>query len=397
MFKNLLTFTSAVTKSKVSIKPLIPTGPSPFTAIRHKLAPVGGIGVPSNPVTYEHYMSLPIPKDRVLCEYIWIGGSGQDLRCKTRTISKAPKSVEELSDWNYDGSSTGQAPGHDSEVIMQPRAIFRDPFRRGEHILVLCDTYTPQGDPLPSNTRNPANKIFEKCTELRPMFAFEQEYSLFRDRTHLGWPKDGYPAPQGPYYCSIGFINNFGLEVADCHYRACLYAGIYVSGINAEVMAGQWEFQVGPVTGISAADQLWMARYILHRVGESFGITAEFDPKPMQGDWNGAGCHTNFCIKPFHEENGKGWDNILVALKKMEERHHAMMRAYGEGNERRMTGKHETASFDKFTWGVANRGASIRVPRQTESRKRGYIEDRRPASNMDPYVVSSKIAEAICF
>jgi len=370
--------------------------PALTNIVRHKLAPIGGVGVPSNPVVMQEYMSLPTPQDRILCEHVWIGGSMQDLRCKTRTASKVPQKPEDLSEWNYDGSSTGQAPGHDSEVIIKPRAIFKDPFRRGDHKLIMCDTYTPQGNPLPTNSRYNAAKIFEKCTELTPKFAFEQEYSMFRDRTHLGWPKDGYPAPQGPYYCSVGYNNNFGREVADCHYRACLYAGIYVSGINAEVMAGQWEFQVGPVEGIAAGDQLWMARYILQRVGESFGITAEFDPKPMQGDWNGAGCHTNFCIKPFHEPNGKGWDNILIGIKKLEDRHAEFIKAYGEGNERRLTGRHETASMDKFTWGVANRGASIRVPRTTEAAKRGYIEDRRPASNCDPYVVSSKIAEAIC-
>jgi len=367
-------------------------------SVRHKLAPVGGVGIASNPVTLESYMNLPQPSDRILAEYVWIGGSMQDLRCKTKTLSKVPQSIADLSEWNYDGSSTGQAPGHDSEVIMKPVSIFKDPFRRGDNILVLCDTYTPQGNPLPTNTRHAAATVFEKITAThRPMFAFEQEYSLFRERTHLGWPKDGYPAPQGPYYCSVGYLNNFGREIADSHYRACLYAGIYVSGINAEVMAGQWEFQVGPVVGIEAADQLWMSRYILHRVGENFGITAEFDPKPMQGDWNGAGCHTNFCIKAFHEEGGKGWDAILAAIKKLESRHVEMMKAYGEGNERRMTGRHETASYDKFSYGVANRGASIRIPRHVEKLKRGYIEDRRPASNMDPYIVTCKLAEAVCF
>jgi len=354
----------------------------------------GGVGVSHNPASFESYASLPVPQDRVLAEYIWIGGSGSDLRGKTKTVSKVPQSPKDLPEWNYDGSSTGQAPGHDSEVIVQPRAIFKDPFRKGNHVLVMCDTYTPGGEPLPTNTRAPASKIFEKVVDKRPMFAFEQEYSLFKDGIHLGWPENGYPAPQGPYYCSVGYNNAFGREIADAHYRACLYAGIFVSGINAEVMAGQWEFQVGPVVGIEAADQLWISRYILHRIGEHFGIVAEFDPKPMEGDWNGAGCHTNFCIKDFHVEGGM--KSIMEAIKKLEKRHLEMMKAYGEGNERRLTGKHETAPYHQFTYGVANRGASIRIPRVTDTRGRGYIEDRRPASNMDPYVVTSKIAETIC-
>jgi len=357
----------------------------------------GGIGVPANPSALEQYMCLPQPENRIQAEYIWIGGSGMDLRGKTRTLSKVPTKVEDLSEWNYDGSSTNQAPGHDSEVVMQPRAIYRDPFRKGNNVLVMCDTYTPQGVPLPTNTRYHANKIFDACKDKTPQFAFEQEYSLFKDGTHLGWPLRGYPAPQGPYYCSVGFTNAFGREIADAHYRACLYAGVYVSGINAEVMAGQWEFQVGPVEGIAASDQLWISRYILHRVGESFNITPEFDPKPMEGDWNGAGCHVNFCIKEFHLDNGKGFENVMKAIKKLEGKHIEMMKAYGEGNERRLTGKHETSPYDKFSYGVANRGASIRIPRATEQKGRGYIEDRRPASSMDPYVVTSRIAEAICF
>jgi glutamine synthetase len=344
---------------------------------------------------YKVFLSLPLPKDRIQVEYIWIGGSGQDLRSKTKTVSKIPTKPSDLSEWNYDGSSTGQAPGHDSEVIMQPRRIFKDPFRPGDNFLVMCDTYTPQGQAIPTNTRYPASKIFEKYEEeWKPMFAFEQEYSLFMDGCHLGWPRGGYPAPQGPYYCSVGSNKAFGREVVESHYRACLYAGIYVSGINAEVMSGQWEYQVGPVVGIEAADQLWVSRWILHRIGESFGVTANFDPKPMQGDWNGAGCHTNFCLKTFHTEGG--YKHIIEAINKLEKRHVEMMKRYGEGNERRMTGKHETANYHKFSYGVANRGASIRIPRHTEAKQRGYIEDRRPASNMDPYVVTSLIVEAIC-
>jgi len=251
--------------------------------------------------------------------------------------------------------------------------------------------------PLPSNTRAPAAKIFETIgDDLRPMFAFEQEYSIFLQGHHLGWPERGYPAPQGPYYCSIGWQNAIGRDIAECHYRACLYAGIYISGINAEVMCGQWEYQVGPVVGIAASDQLWASRYIMHRIAEKFGVTVDFDPKPIEGDWNGAGCHTNFCFKTFHEDNGKGYEAILAALEKLQSKHKEHIEVYGEGNERRLTGRHETASIDKFTWGVADRGASIRVPRTTEAAKKGYIEDRRPASNADPYKVTAKIAHTVC-
>lgn len=339
-------------------------------------------------------MSLPLPDNRIQAEYIWIGGSGHDLRCKTRTISRIPNSPEDLPIWNFDGSSTGQAPGDDSEVWIKPQAIFRDPFRGGNNILVMCDTYLPNMQPHPTNTRAKAVEIFNKAgADKRPQFAFEQEYSILKNGHHLGFPEHGYPAPQGPYYCSVGFNNAIGRDIADCHYRACLYAGIYVSGINAEVMAGQWEYQVGPVLGIGAGDQLWISRYIMHRICEKFGVTFNIDPKPIDGDWNGAGCHTNFCFASFHQEDGKGYESIIEKIELLAKKHKEHIDCYGEGNDRRLTGRHETASIHHFSYGVANRGASIRIPRTTEAAKKGYIEDRRPASNIDPYAVSSKITE----
>jgi len=341
-------------------------------------------------------MSLPIPQDIVQAEYIWIGGSGHDLRSKTKTLTKVPRVLNDLPEWNYDGSSTRQAPRHDSEVILKPRAFFKDPFRKGHHILVMCDTNSPTGMPLPDNTRAPASEIFESCVDKQPKFGFEQEYSLFKDGVHLGWPERGYPAPQGPYYCAIGSNHAFGRDLVDCHYRCCLYSGLEISGINAEVMPGQWEFQVGPLIGIEASDQLWIARYILQRIGESYGIVVDFDPKPVSGNWNGAGCHANFCIREFHQEGGLGLKAIYKALEKLEKKHQEMIKFFGEGNERRLTGDHETSSYENFSFGVGSRGVSIRIPNRTASLGRGYIEDRRPASNMDPYLVSSLLAQAIC-
>eukprot|EP01002_Notosolenus_urceolatus_P000023 NODE_1006_length_1622_cov_3743.706929_g831_i0.p2 GENE.NODE_1006_length_1622_cov_3743.706929_g831_i0~~NODE_1006_length_1622_cov_3743.706929_g831_i0.p2 ORF type:complete len:385 (+),score=114.86 NODE_1006_length_1622_cov_3743.706929_g831_i0:135-1157(+) len=331
-----------------------------------------------------------------MAEYVWIGGHGDDLRCKTKSLEEPVSSPSELPEWNFDGSSTGQAPGEDSEVIIKPRAIFADPFRGGDNILVLCDCYTPQGEPIPSNTRAPAAKIFSDPTvlEQKPWYGMEQEYTLFKadGRTPLGWPSSGFPAPQGMYYCGIGTSFSFGRNVVEAHYKACLYAGVKISGINAEVMPAQWEYQVGPSEGISAGDHMWISRYLMHRVCEEFGVICSFEPKPIPGDWNGAGCHFNFSTELMRNEGGFK-NGILPALKKLEEFHHEHIRVYGEGNEKRLTGKHETASMDKFSWGVANRGASVRVGRVTEREGKGYLEDRRPASNCDPYVVSGKIAE----
>jgi glutamine synthetase len=333
---------------------------------------------------------------RIQVEYVWIGGSMLDLRCKTRTLPGPVKDISEIPEWNFDGSSTGQAPGHDSEVIIKPCRIFPDPFRRGNNIIVLCDTYTPQGEPLPTNKRNPAKKIFDRALNLKPWYGFEQEYTMFESdkKTPFGWPKGGFPGPQGPYYCSVGADNAFGRPIVEAHYKACLFAGIGISGINAEVMPGQWEYQVGPVEGIGACDELFMSRYLLLRVAELFGVVISFDPKPIPGNWNGAGMHTNFSTEPMRQDGG--YKVIIDAIEKLKEKHSEHIAVYGEGNERRLTGAHETAPITCFSYGVANRGASVRIPRQTEKDQKGYFEDRRPASNGCPYSIGSKIFETTC-
>lgn len=333
---------------------------------------------------------------KIQAEYIWIGGSGQDLRSKTRTLDAVPSSPTELPEWNYDGSSTNQAPGHNSEVILKPKAIFRDPFRRGDNILVICDTYEPNGTPLPTNTRYPAEVIMNKAKEHEPWFGLEQEYTIFTiDKVPLGWPKGGYPAPQGPYYCGVGADKAFGRPLVEAHYRACLYSGVKISGINAEVMPGQWEFQVGPCEGISIGDHLWCARYIMHRIAERFNIIVSFHPKPIvDGDWNGAGCHTNYSTKAMRADGGL--QVIYDAINKMSKKHEEHIAVYGEHNSLRLTGKHETAPITEFRSGVADRGASIRIPTQCAAEGKGYFEDRRPASNIDPYTVAARIVKTTC-
>jgi glutamine synthetase len=341
---------------------------------------------------YEHYMTLDQP-GKIMAEYVWIGGSGADLRGKTRTLDHEVKSADELPVWNYDGSSTGQAPGKDSEVYLKPVTIFRDPFRRGRNIIVLCEAVLPDGKmtPIVTNTRRQAVEIFEKGKEHKPWFGIEQEYTLFNADgvTPLGWPVNGYPGPQGPYYCSIGSENAFGRRVVEAHYRACIYAGVRIAGANAEVMPGQWEYQIGPCEGIESPDHVIMARYLMGRVCEDFGVIVSFDPKPKSGDWNGAGCHTNYSTLAMR--NDGGYDEIVKAIEKLKLKHDEHIAIYGKGNERRLTGAHETAPISKFSYGVANRGASIRIPRQAKLEGKGYFEDRRPASNMDPYVVTAKI------
>jgi len=351
-------------------------------------------------IAFGMFADLP-QNGKVMAEYVWLGGAvtsgGVDIRCKTMTLDKVPKGVEDLRIWNYDGSSTGQAPGENSEVLLKPVRIYPDPFRRGENIIVLCETLEPvNNSPLPTNTRAAAKAAFDKAPELVPWFGIEQEYTLIkRDAIKpLGFPEVGYPGPQGPYYCGAGFDSAIGRPVADAHYKACLYSGVTISGINAEVMPGQWEYQIGPCTGIESGDHMWMSRYLMLRICEQLGVNVTFDPKPQSGDWNGAGCHTNFSTLPMREP--KGYAKIIEAIEKLGKKHDEHIRVYGEGNDRRLTGAHETARIDQFSYGVANRGASIRIPREAEAKGCGYFEDRRPASNMDPYVVTAKVFQTCC-
>jgi len=244
-----------------------------------------------------------------------------------------------------------------------------------------------------------------KAADKKPWFGIEQEYTLFKpgEETPLGFPDSGEPKrPQGPYYCGSGDQVAFGRKIVEEHYKACNAAGLTIAGINSEVMPGQWEYQVGPCEGIDSGDHMWVSRYIMQRICEDNGVAVTFDPKPRSGDWNGAGCHTNFSTlamrdpKNAGDQPGQAYGEILAAVKKLEARHAEHIAAYGEGNERRLTGAHETAPIDKFSFGVANRGCSIRIPRDAEADKFGYFEDRRPASNMDPYVVTKMIVETTC-
>ena len=282
-----------------------------------------------------------------------------------------------------------------------------NPFRKEGHVIVLCSCHSSDGEAIPSNTRSPAEKLFDAALEEEPWFGIEQEYTLFKDGAPLGWPTSmarsfggptvqiGYPGPQGPYFCSAGADVAFGRDIVEEHLQACIYAGINISGINAEVLPGQWEYQVGPCVGIRSGDDLWVSRYLLNRVCEKHGVVVSYDPKPIPGDWNGSGCHTNFSTLAMRNAGGLN-AAIIPALEKLAEKHAEHIAVYGEGNEARLTGEHETASMEEFKWGVADRGASVRVGKQVKEDGCGYFEDRRPASNMDPYIVTSKIFQTCC-
>ena len=333
----------------------------------------------------------------MLVEYIWLD-SNNNPRSKTRVINEETITLEQLPIWNYDGSSTGQADGNNSEVLIKPQVIYKDPFRNSNNIMVLCDTYTYDMKPHSTNTRYTAVELFNKNISLEPMFGIEQEFFIEKYNEILGLYNSKALNisldEQRNYYCGNGSNNAIGRVFIETAFNNCLEAGLNLTGMNAEVAPSQWEFQVCE-TGIGAADQLIIMRYILNRTAEMFDYTINYHPKPINGDWNGSGCHTNFSTKPMRESDS-GYDIIKESIKKLEVKHKYHMERYGTDNELRMTGKHETASFEKFTYGVANRGSSIRIPRTTEENNKGYLEDRRPSSNMDPYIVTSLIFETCC-
>jgi glutamine synthetase len=330
----------------------------------------------------------------IKAEYIWVDGreGTRGLRSKTKVVEKAD-SVADLPEWTFDGSSTGQATGEYSDCILKPVFMCEDPLRNGDSVLVLCEVFNADGTPHVTNTRAALRPVATRHADKEPWFGIEQEYTMFQNGRPLGWPDNGYPAPQGPFYCGIGADEVFGREVADDHLDACMAAGIGICGVNAEVMPGQWEFQVGPLGPLEVSDHLLIARYLLYRVGENYEVAMTLDPKPVRGDWNGAGAHTNFSTKAMRAEGGIR--AILDAMPKLEKRHDHHIANYGEGIERRLTGKHETCSYREFKFGVGHRGASIRIPLNVEMAKKGYLEDRRPCANVDPYTVTRLILESV--
>ena len=299
---------------------------------------------------------------------------------------------EDLPIWAFDGSSTNQAAGESSDCVLRPVFTCPDPIREGNDILVLCEVLMPDLSPHPTNTRAACAEMADKHAGHETIFGIEQEYTFLQGTRPLGFPEEGYPAPQGDYYCGLGPDHIFGRDTVEAHLDASVRAGLDIEGINAEVMPGQWEFQVGPVGATEVSDQLWVARWLLYRIAEEEKIIPTLDPKPARGDWNGAGAHTNFSTK----EMRSSLDACIDAAEALGKRHDLHIANYGFGIEDRLTGLHETCSYREYRYGISDRGASVRIPWQVEKEGKGYIEDRRPNANMDPYVVTRLILETVC-
>jgi glutamine synthetase len=337
-------------------------------------------------------------------EYIWLDGANptQKLRSKTRMVEQsADNSPADFPQWSFDGSSTNQASGGDSDCLLKPVCVVNDPMRDQGDLLVLCEVYNPDGTAHSSNIRAKLSQVLTAgASACNAWFGFEQEYTLFKNNRPLGWPQHGYPGAQGPYYCGVGTEQIFGRDIAEDHASACVQAGLLYYGLNAEVMPGQWEFQIGyrndadDASALNVADHLWLARWLLHRIAEDYEVHVSFDNKPIKGDWNGAGMHTNFSTLETRNKS-TGMAAIDAAVDALSEKHPQHIAAYGDLLSERLTGEHETANIGVFNSGVADRGSSIRIPQSVAINGYGYLEDRRPGANADPYTVTARILATI--
>jgi len=325
-------------------------------------------------------------------EYIWLDGytPTQNMRSKTKVVNDFSGKLEDCPIWSFDGSSTKQASGGASDCLLKPVAIYPDP-QRVDGFLVMTEVLSADGTAHESNHRA---KIDDNDNDF--WFGFEQEYFIMDRATGLplGFPVGGYPGPQGMYYCSVGGLNTHGREFVEEHADLCIAAGLNFEGINQEVASGQWEFQLFAKGAKKAGDEIWVARYLLDRLTEQYGWYIEYHPKPVKGDWNGSGMHANFSNEVLRTCGSKEtYEKICEAFRPLTKEHIA---AYGAENDQRLTGLHETASIHDFSYGVSDRGASIRIPIITvEQGWKGWLEDRRPASNADPYRVAGRIVKTV--
>ena len=334
---------------------------------------------------------------KVKLEYVWLDGYSPEpnLRSKVKIVDfdsvKDQLKEGKVPMWNFDGSSTNQAETGDSDCLLKPVRVYTKKMFPLENstVYVLCEVLNSDGEQHNSNWRS---KIGEGFSDL--WLGFEQEYFI-REETNgniLGHKTSNIKG-QGEYYCGVGH-NVVGRDFVDEHTNMCLDYSIDITGTNAEVALGQWEYQVFSKGDLKGGDDLWMTRYFLYKNAEKYGYHIELHPKPLvYGEWNGSGLHTNFSTDMMRDNGGE--DYFMALFNAFGSRHEAHIKAYGSDNNLRLTGKFETQSIDKFSWGVSDRGASIRVPKDTAKDWKGYVEDRRPGSNADPYKIIKEIVTSL--
>ncbi|XP_012941687.1 glutamine synthetase 2 cytoplasmic [Aplysia californica] len=337
---------------------------------------------------------LPLSEDQVLLEYVYVGEDGESLASKCRRVDAVPESPDDIPTWTF----AANFPVEDR--FLKPVAIYKDPFRRGPHRLVLCEVFANDWTPAFRNFRRSCDDTMStpEVTSVEPWFGLEQEYSIIgANNRPLGWPNCFLPQPTGPtHHDAVGMHKAFGRDLYEAHLFACMYAGVKISGGNAEACPGQWEFQVGPTIGVKAADDLWIARYLLHRLSEEMGVAVSFHPKPIPGDVGACGGHVNFSTQPMREDGGiEVIKSAMPGLAKTHQEYLPLCDPHGGAdNQARLMGYFCTAPKE-FTWGVEDRDAAVRIPREVEKSGKGFLEDRRPASNFDPYLVTDALVRVV--
>jgi len=339
-------------------------------------------------------------------EYLWLDGyDTPNIRSKTKYATVATEnnqiSVEDIPEWSFDGSSTEQAEGSDSDCLLVPIRVYSNPIENQIGInsfIVLCEVFDKNGGVHSSNTRQSLREALISSEGSEDMwFGIEQEYTFLdpNNGRPIGWPSNPteFPHPQGRYYCGVGGDVVVQRKLVEDHAFACLSCGIPLCGTNAEVMLGQWEYQIGTANALDICDDLWVSRYLMEILAERENLSISLTPKPVHGDWNGSGAHINFSTKALRDVGGEEYiEDICRALKKSHVDH---IENYGLGNNERLTGKHETACIASFSYGDSDRSASVRIPPSTAKTGKGYLEDRRPASNIDPYRAVRCLVETV--
>ncbi|XP_050293274.1 glutamine synthetase-like [Anthonomus grandis grandis] len=336
----------------------------------------------------DRFLCLPIPEPKTQISYVWIDGSGLDLRMRSKTLDFIPCTYKDCPNWTFDGSSTFFSPANKSDNYIVPIAMYADPFRRGNNKIVLCETFTPDKKPTKTNHRQACIEVLNKVCDQEVMFGFQQQfYFIGPEGRPYGWPCGAMPRQTGKNYSGLGSTRAVGREIMECIYRCCLYAGIDFHGTTAERAYGQWQALTGPTLSIKAADDLWMVRYIITRVAETFGISASFKANPVRKGGVPSGMHTNFSTKKSRDENG--YQVIMDYMTKLEKNHKADQKFFdcsgGDHLKDRLTGDHHTSHLDKFKWGVGDRTASVKISPSVADKKKGFFQDRRPSSCADPY------------
>ena len=350
----------------------------------------------------------------MFCEYLWLD-SNLHLRSKMRNVSIKSNDIsnyiqqygnhyiscydnrkldiiKKIPLWNYDGSSTGQGNVDNSEVILVPVNFIKHPFIDNA-FLVLCCNRNCDGVPVVGNSRfNAASKFQDKANRDKCVwFGLEQEFFFFDKETKkpVEW-KGHNQIKQGEYYCGVNRSSSIERSIMTDLICIADKVGLTISGINQEVAPAQWEYQIGPVEGVEAGDQMVFAKYILYMLCEKHGLYASFHPKPLSGEWNGSGCHVNISTMDMRERDD-GYQIILSAIARIGEDHSNFIENYcGNNNHMRLTGSHETSDPNTFTYGVGSRDSSVRIPYDTLREKKGYFEDRRPGSSIDYYKTIAK-------